>query len=80
MPAVEQTGSGETTSPGVTVHTRRTIVATTEEPDGMTLDELGGFLRRAMAAGIAPDEPVRVRANRKGAISSVSVEGNAVSG
>jgi hypothetical protein len=79
MPAVEQTGSGESAS-GLTVHTRRTIVATTEEPAGMTLDELAGFLRRAMAAGISPDEPIRVRANRKGAISSVSVEGNAVSG
>ena len=64
----------------VEMTTRRTITATSGDRDGMTLDELGTFLRRAMAAGLDPDTPVRVRANRKGAIASVSVEGVVISG
>ena len=46
---------------GLEVTTRRTITATTESPDGMTLDELAGLLRRAMAAGMDPHTPLRVR-------------------
>ena len=46
---------------GLEVTTRRTITATTESPDGMTLDELAGLLRRAMAAGMDPHTPIRVR-------------------
>lgn len=66
---------------GVEVTTHRTITATADDDrDGMTLDELAGFLRRAMAAGIDPDTPVRVRAARKGAVTSISVEGTAVHG
>ena len=42
---------------GLEVTTRRTITATTESPDGMTLDELAGLLRRAMAAGMDPTHP-----------------------
>lgn len=60
---------------GLEVTTRRTITATTESPDGMTLDELAGLLRRAMAAGMDPHTPVRVRTRRNGAILSASVEG-----
>jgi hypothetical protein len=60
---------------GLEVTTRRTITATAEHRDGMTLDELAGFLRRAMAAGLHPDTPVRVSANRKGAVTAVQVEG-----
>jgi hypothetical protein len=65
---------------GLEVTTRRTITATTESPDGMTLDELAGLLRRAMAAGMDPDTPVRVRIRRGGAVLSASVEGVATSG
>jgi hypothetical protein len=53
----------------------RTVTATTESPDGMTLDELAGLLRRAMAAGIDPHTPIRVRTRRNGAVVSASVEG-----
>jgi hypothetical protein len=60
---------------GLEVTTRRTITATTESPDGMTLDELAGLLRRAMAAGMDPHTPIRVRARRTGAVLSASVEG-----
>ena len=60
---------------GLEVTTRRTITATTESPDGMTLDELAGLLRRALAAGISPQTPIRVRARRNGTVSSASVEG-----
>jgi hypothetical protein len=62
-------------SGGLEMTTRRTITATAEHRDGMTLDELAGFLRRAMEAGLDPNTPVRVSATRKGAISSVRVEG-----
>ena len=55
--------------------TARTATATSESTDGMTLDELAGLLRRAMAAGIDPHTPVRVRARRNGAVVSASVEG-----
>ena len=48
--------------------------------DGMTLDEIAGFLRRAMLAGIDPDTPVRVRATRKGAVASMTVDGVATHG
>ena len=60
---------------GLEVTTHRTVTATTESPDGMTLDELAGLLRRVMAAGIDPHTPIRVRARRNGAIVSASVEG-----
>ena len=60
---------------GLEVTTRRTITATTESPDGMTLDELAGLLRRAMAAGMDPHTPIRVRTRRTGAVLSASVEG-----
>jgi hypothetical protein len=60
---------------GLEVTTRRTITATTESPDGMTLDELAGLLRRAMAAGMDPHTPLRVRTRRNGAVQSASVEG-----
>lgn len=60
---------------GLEVTTRRTITATTESPDGMTLDELAGLLRRAMAAGVDPHTPLRVRTRRNGAVLSASVEG-----
>ena len=65
---------------GLEVTTRRTITATTESPDGMTLDELAGLLRRAMAAGMDPDTPLRVRTRRGGAVLAASVEGVATSG
>jgi hypothetical protein len=65
---------------GLEVTTRRTITATTESPDGMTLDELAGLLRRAMAAGMDPDTPVRVRTRRNGSVLAASVEGVATSG
>jgi hypothetical protein len=67
--------SAPTARPGLEVTTHRTITATGESPDGMTLDELAGLLRRAMAAGIDPHTPVRVRARRNGAVVSASVEG-----
>ncbi len=67
-------------SSGLEVVTRRTITATSVDRAGMTLDEIAGFLRRAMVAGIDPDTPVRVRANRKGAVVSISVEGVATQG
>jgi hypothetical protein len=68
-------------TPSLEVVTRSTVTATAEDREGgMTLDELAGFLRRAMAAGLDPDTPVRVRANRRGAITSVSVEGIASQG
>lgn len=60
---------------GLEVTTRRTITATTESPDGMTLDELAGLLRRAMAAGMDPHTPLRVRTRRNGVVLSASVEG-----
>ena len=60
---------------GLEVTTRRTITATTESPDGMTLDELAGLLRRAMAAGVDPHTPLRVRTRRNGTVLSASVEG-----
>ena len=72
--------AGGVTAAGVQVTTHRTITASTDNRDGMTLDELAGFLRRAMAAGISPDTPLRVRASRKGAVTEVSVEGVATSG
>jgi hypothetical protein len=65
---------------GLEVVTRRTITATSVDPDGMTLDEIAGFLRRAMVAGLDPDTPVRVRATRKGVVVSISVEGVATQG
>ena len=86
MPADDGSGSGvdAVTSAmpanGLEVVTRRTITATSADPAGMTLDEIAGFLRRAMVAGIDPDTPVRVRANRKGAVVSISVEGVATHG
>lgn len=60
---------------GLEVTTRRTVTASTESPDGMTLDEMAGLLRRAMAAGLDPHTPVRVRARRNGAVQSATVEG-----
>ena len=60
---------------GLEVTTHRTVTATTESPDGMTLDEMAGLLRRAMAAGLDPHTPVRVRARRNGAVLSASVQG-----
>lgn len=60
---------------GLEVTTHRTVTATSESPDGMTLDELAGLLRRAMAAGLDPHTPVRVRARRNGAVLSASVVG-----
>lgn len=60
---------------GLEVTTHRTVTATTESSDGMTLDELAGLLRRAMAAGLDPHTPIRVRARRNGAVLSASVEG-----
>jgi len=60
---------------GLEVTTYRTVTATAESPDGMTLDELAGLLRRAMAAGLDPQTPVRVRTRRNGAVVSASVEG-----
>jgi hypothetical protein len=65
---------------GLEVTTRRTITATTESPDGMTLDELAGLLRRAMAAGVDPHTPIRVRARRGGVVIAASVEGVATHG
>ena len=67
--------SGPNPQAGLEVTTRRTITATTESPDGMTLDELAGLLRRAMAAGMDPHTPLRVRTRRNGAVLSASVEG-----
>lgn len=67
--------SAPTARQGLEVTTHRTVTATSESPDGMTLDELAGFLRRAMAAGLDPHTPVRVRARRNGAVTSASVEG-----
>ena len=63
--------------PGLEVTTHRTVTATAAAPDGMTLDELAGLLRRAMAAGLDPHTPLRVRARRNGAVVSASVEGSA---
>ncbi|CAA9270817.1 MAG: hypothetical protein AVDCRST_MAG41-2892 [uncultured Corynebacteriales bacterium] len=60
---------------GLEVTTHRTVTATTESPDGMTLDELAGLLRRAMAAGLDPHTPIRVRARRNGAVLSATVAG-----
>lgn len=60
---------------GLEVTTHRTVTASTESPDGMTLDEMAGLLRRAMAAGLDPHTPVRVRARRNGAVQSATVEG-----
>jgi hypothetical protein len=78
MSAADRTGSvAPANAGGLEMTTRRTITATAEHGHGMTLDELAGFLRQAMAAGLAPDTPVRVRSNRKGAVTSVSVEGTA---
>jgi hypothetical protein len=68
------------TAGGLEVVTRRTITATSVDRDGMTLDEIASFLRRAMVAGIDPDTPVRVRATRKGVVVSISVEGVATQG
>jgi hypothetical protein len=65
---------------GVEVVTRRTITATSVDRDGMTLDEIASLLRRAMAAGLDPDTPVRVRTNRKGAVISMTVDGVATHG
>jgi hypothetical protein len=65
---------------GIEVVTRRTITARSIDRDGMTLDEIAGFLRRAMLAGIDPDTPVRVRATRKGAVASMTVDGVATHG
>lgn len=65
---------------GLEVTTRRTITATTESPDGMTLDELAGLLRRAMAAGMDPHTPIRVRTRRGGVVLAASAEGVATSG
>ncbi len=67
--------SAPTARPGLEVTTHRTVTATSESPDGMTLDELAGLLRRAMAAGIDPHTPIRVRTRRNGAVVSASVEG-----
>jgi len=79
--AADQIGSlVSAPSGGLEVTTRRTITATADDRDGMTLDELAGFLRRAMAAGLDPDTPVRVRTTRKGGIITVSVEGTAIHG
>lgn len=64
----------------VEVTTRQTITATADGGSGMTLDEMAGFLRRVMIAGVDPATPLRVRATRKGAVTSVSVEGTATSG
>lgn len=64
---------------GVEVTTTRTITATGLDREGMTLDELAGFLRRAMAAGIDPDTRVRVTTTRRGGVTAVSVAGSAVS-
>ncbi len=60
---------------GLEVTTHRTVTASTESPDGMTLDEMAGLLRRAMAAGLDPHTPVRVRSRRNGAVLSATVEG-----
>jgi hypothetical protein len=65
---------------GIEVVTRRTITARSIDRDGMTLDEIAGFLRRAMAAGLDPDTPVRVRATRQGVLVAISVEGVAANG
>jgi hypothetical protein len=62
------------------VVTRRTITATSADRDGMTLDEIAGFLRRAMISGLDPDTAVRVRATRKGVVVAMSVEGVATGG
>ncbi len=72
--------SAPTPNPGLEVTTRRTITATAESPDGMTLDELAGLLRRAMAAGVDPRTPLRVRTRRGGAVQSATVEGVATHG
>jgi hypothetical protein len=85
MPADDASGSGgdavtSAASGGLEVVTRRTITATPVDRDGMTLDEIAGFLRRAMLAGIDPDTPVRVRATRKGALMSMTVDGVATHG
>ncbi len=84
MPADDGSGVDAMTSAppagGLEVVTRRTITATSVDRDGMTLDEIAGFLRRAMLAGIDPDTPVRVRASRKGAVIALSVEGVATHG
>jgi len=86
MPADDGSGSGvdavTSAAPagGLEVVTRRTITATSIDRDGMTLDEIAGFLRRAMLAGIDPDTPVRVRATRKGAVASMTVDGIATHG
>jgi hypothetical protein len=67
--------SAPTARQGLEVTTHHTVTATSESSDGMTLDELAGLLRRAMAAGIDPQTPIRVRARRNGAVVSASVEG-----
>ena len=67
--------SAPTARRGLEVTTHRTVTATSESTDGMTLDELAGLLRRAMAAGLDPHTPIRVRARRNGVVVSVSVEG-----
>jgi hypothetical protein len=77
MSAPDRTVSGAPASPRLEMTTRREITATAEHRHGMTLDELAGFLRQAMAAGLDPATPVRVDANRKGVVASVSVEGTA---
>jgi hypothetical protein len=85
MPADDASGSrvdavSSAPSGGLEVVTRRTITATPVDRDGMTLDEIAGFLRRAMLAGIDPDTPVRVRATRKGVVISMTVDGVATHG
>jgi hypothetical protein len=77
MSAPDRTVPGAPASGGLEMTTRRTITATAEDRSGMTLDELASFLRQAMAAGLDPATPVRVDANRKGVVGSVSVEGTA---
>ena len=67
--------SAPTARQGLEVTTHRTVTATSGSTDGMTLDELAGLLRRAMAAGIDPHTPVRVRARRNGAVVTATVEG-----
>ena len=69
--------SAPTARRGLEVTTHRTVTATSESTDGMTLDELAGLLRRAMAAGLDPHTPVRVRARRNGAVVSASGVGGA---
>jgi hypothetical protein len=75
MSAPDRTVSGAPAVGGLETTTRRTVTATAEDRAGMTLDELASFLRQAMAAGLDPQTPVRVEANRKGALAAVSVAG-----